>query len=265
MRGIAMRRPEFPSLEDLVVATIKRIEPFGAYVTLDEYGGKEGFLHISEISSTWVKNIRNYVREGQKVVLQVLRVDPSKGHIDLSLRRVTKDERRRKMEEWKKGRKAETLLKSAEGILKMGEEELHEKAVSKIVERYGGLYQGLEEASKRGVQALLEAGISPEIAEVLAKIASEKIPARYVTVSGIFEIVSLAPRGVEEIRSLLLDAERMAGEEAEVLIYTTGAPRYKVEVRAEDYKKAEAILEKIVDYATSNWVGNERKISFTRG
>ncbi|MBS7651716.1 translation initiation factor IF-2 subunit alpha [Candidatus Bathyarchaeota archaeon] len=264
MRGRTMRRPEFPSIEDLVVATVKRIEPFGAYVSLDEYGGKEGFLHISEISSTWVKNIRSHVREGQKVVLQVLRVDPAKGHIDLSLRRVTKDERRKKMEEWKKARKAEMLIKSAEGILKIGEEELG-KAVSKVVEIYGSLYQGLEEASKRGVQALLDAGVSPDIAEVLAKIASEKIPARYVTISGTFEIVSMGPRGVEEIKSLLLEAEKMAGEDAEVLIYTQGAPRYKVEVKAEDYKKAEAILEKIVDYATSNWVGNERRISFTRG
>lgn len=260
-----MERPDFPSLEDLVVATVKRIEPFGAYVSLDEYGGKEGFLHISEISSTWVKNIRSHIREGQKVVLQVLRVDPAKGHIDLSLRRVTKDERRKKMEEWKKARKAETLVKSAEAILRIGEEELYEKAVSKIVERYGGLYQGLEEASKRGAQALLEAGVTPEIAEVLAKIASEKIPARYVTVSGVFEIVSTEPRGVEEIRALLLEAEKMAGEEAEVIIYTQGAPRYKVEVRAEDYRKAEAVLEKVVDYATSNWVGEKRRISFSRG
>ncbi len=259
-----MKRPELPPLEDLVVATVRRIEPFGAYVSLDEYGGKEGFLHISEISSTWVKNIRSHIREGQKVVLQVLRVDPAKGHIDLSLRRVTKDERRKKMEEWKKARKAETLVKSAGELLKGLEEEL-DGAVSKIVERYGGLYQGLEEASKRGAQALLEAGASPEVAEALAKIASEKIPARYVTVSGIFEVVSMEPRGVEEIRSLLLEAEKMAGEDAEALIYTMGAPRYKIEVRAEDYKKAEALLEKIVDYATSNWVGSERRISFTRG
>ncbi len=46
----------------------------------------EGLLHVSEISSSWIRNIRDFVREGQKMVLKVLRVDLEKGHIDLSLR-----------------------------------------------------------------------------------------------------------------------------------------------------------------------------------
>lgn len=56
---------QWPELGDLVVATAKRIESYGAYVTLDEYGNKEGLLHISEISTRWVRNVRNHVREGQ--------------------------------------------------------------------------------------------------------------------------------------------------------------------------------------------------------
>ena len=98
-------RQELPELGELLVATVVRIEGHGAYVTLDEYDDKEGLLHISEISSSWVRNIRNHVREGQKMVLQVRRVDPSRKHIDLSLRRVSGDERRKKMEGWKKAEK----------------------------------------------------------------------------------------------------------------------------------------------------------------
>ena len=78
----------WPEVGDLVVATVQRIVGYGAYVTLDEYEDKEGLLHISEISSSWVRNIRNHVRERQKVVLQVLRVDAAHGQVDLSLRRV---------------------------------------------------------------------------------------------------------------------------------------------------------------------------------
>ena len=40
--------------------------------------GKEAFIHISEVSSGWVKNIRDYVRENQKIVARVLRVNPKK-------------------------------------------------------------------------------------------------------------------------------------------------------------------------------------------
>ena len=105
--------PEWPEVGELLVATVQRVESYGAYVSLDEYREKEGLLHISEISSRWVRNIRNHVRPGQKVVLQVLRTDLSKGQVDLSLRRVSRDEKRKKLESWKKARKAETLLAQA--------------------------------------------------------------------------------------------------------------------------------------------------------
>ena len=86
-----------PEIGEFVVVTIIRIMPYGAYAALDEYDDVEGLLHISEISSRWVKNIRDHVRERQKVVLKVLRVDSEKRHIDLSLRRVNEREKREKL------------------------------------------------------------------------------------------------------------------------------------------------------------------------
>src|SRR6266849_5321785 len=103
----------FPEIGEMVVATVNRVEDYGAYVKLDEYAGIEGLVHISEISTTWVRNIRNHAREGQKLVLKVLRVNPQRNQIDLSLRRVTGREKSEKMLEWKKERKAESILKSA--------------------------------------------------------------------------------------------------------------------------------------------------------
>src|SRR5207249_3402763 len=84
-----------------------RAKNFGAFVTLDEYENKEGFIHIAEVSSGWIKYIRDYVREGQKVVCKVLKVDTEKGHIDLSLKAVNEHQRREKIQEWKNEQKAE--------------------------------------------------------------------------------------------------------------------------------------------------------------
>jgi len=261
---MSLGRPEWPEVGELVVATIQQIVGYGAYVRLDEYG-KEGLLHISEISSRWVRNIRNHVRENQKVVLQVLRVDPSRGQIDLSLRRVSKDERRKKMEDWKKSRKAETLLKSAAGILKISEEGIFEKAAVKLLDRYGSLYAGLEAAAKRGVEALTEAGVPKRIAKTLAEIAREKIVVRGVTIHGVLELTSMAPRGVEVIKGTLLELKKVAKENGtEATLYTLGAPKYRIEVNAEDYKKAEAALEKIIATAQSSLSGHDGKFSFTR-
>lgn len=260
---MSLARPQLPTVGELVVATIKRIESFGAYVVLDEYN-KEGLLHISEISSTWVRNIRNHVREGQKVVLQVLRVNPSHGQIDLSLRRVSKDERRKKIEDWKKTRKAETLVRSVVGPLGIGEAEMQE-AIAKIVKRYGSLYAGLEESAKRDSAALEEADVQARTAEALAKVAKEKIAVRGVTIHGVFEITALEPRGVEAIKTTLLEAKEVGeANDVDVALYALGAPKYRIEVTAEDYRKAESALEKIVDATTSSWRGHDGKVSFSR-
>lgn len=261
---MSLGKPEWPEVGELVVATIRRIESYGAYVQLDEYD-KEGLLHISEISSTWVRNIRNHVRERQKVVLQVLRIDPAHGHIDLSLRRVSMDERRKKIEDWKKNRRAEALLKSAANTLKLNERELFEEAGIKLIDSFGSMYNGLEAAAKKGVEALTEVGISKKVAETLTDIAEEKIVVGGVTIQGIFEITSMDPRGVESIKETLLGTIKLAEkEDAETIISSLGAPKYRIEVTAEDYKKAEAVLDKIVTTIKSSWSSIDGDFSFSR-
>ena len=81
------RKPEWPETGDLLIATIETITDYGAYTKLYEFN-KRGLFHVSEIPSSWIRNLRDFVREGQKVVLKTLRVNLEKGHINLSLRRV---------------------------------------------------------------------------------------------------------------------------------------------------------------------------------
>lgn len=256
---------EWPEVGDLVVATVVRVVGHGAYVTLDEYNNKEGLLHISEISSSWVRNIRNHVRERQKIVLQINRVDPERNHVDLSLRRVTQDDRRKKLEEWKKNRKAESLLRSAAQTLKMDEADLIKKVVPKVVDHYGGLYRGFEMAAKKGPEAFHEAGVTKKISKVLAEIAKDKIVVKGVTIQGIFEITTTEARGIELIKDTLLQTMSVAAEnDAEVKLHTLGAPKYRIEVTAEDYKSAEAALEKVISYTSDVWSDYSGEATFTR-
>lgn len=239
---------EWPEVGELVVATVNRITSYGAYVILDEYG-KEGLLHISEVSSSWVRNIRSFVREGQKVVLKVLRVDPSRGHIDLSLRRVEKPERVRKLIEWKRMKRAEGMFMVASQELGMTPEELYDVAGIPIEDEYGTLYEGLEKAAREGPAPLTKAGVPEEIAEVLARVAAERIKVKKARVKGVLTLQCLKPNGVVHIKEALIKAVKAGGEKASVEAYTIGAPRYRIEVTAENYKDAEAVLSKAVETA----------------
>ena len=243
-----LKGEEWPEVGELVMATVRRISPYGAYVLLDEFN-KEGLLHISEISSTWVRNIRNIVRERQKVVLKVLRVDPERRHVDLSLRRVSGRERRERTLLWKRGKTAESLLRSISEKLKIPLDEIYKK-VGVEIEKEFGIYEGLEKVAREGVDVLLKLGIQQDIAVALAEIAKERIKLPTVKIQGILELQCTKPNGAILIREALLNAKKIEGSPGtEVNIYIVSAPRYRIEVSAGNYKEAEKMLKRATEKA----------------
>jgi len=261
---MSLRRPEWPEVGDLVIATVIRITDYGAYVRLDEYD-KEGLLHVSEVASRWVRNIRDYVREGQKVVLKVLRVKPDKGQVDLSRRRVTKRDKKEKLQLWKKDRKAESLLRTAAEKLNVSFEDAYVQAGALIENAFGALHDGLEKTAKDGVGVLLDLGIEKELATTLAEIAKEKIQISLVNVKGILELQNPKPKGVLLIQDTLRHAEEVGAEEgADVSVYLVSPPNYRIVVSAEDYKSAESALEKATESALEYISNSGGKGSFNR-
>lgn len=260
---MALRKSEWPEVGDLVVATVQEVTDFGAYVKLDEYD-KKGLLHISEISSSWIRNIRDFIREGQKVVLKVLRVDAEKGHIDLSLRRVTKRERIEKILSWKRERKAETLLKTVAEKTGLSFNEVYEKAGALIEKEYG-LYEGFEKVVKEGKAILTKIGVSEELAAVIAEIAEDRMRVPTVKVKGVVELRCMKPEGVKIIKEAFLNAKKAEkSREAKFRFYVIATPKYAIEVMADNYKHAEAILQKVGENVVSNVIKAGGQGSFRR-
>ncbi len=250
---MALKKQEWPEVGDLVLATVESVTDYGAYVSLDEFG-KRGLLHISEVSSSWIRNIRDFVREGQKVVLKVLRVDVEKGHIDLSLRRVTKRERIEKIMSWKRERKAEALLRSVAEKTGLSFEEVYEK-VGALMEKEYGLYEGFEKVLREGVEVLTKKGVTEELANVIAEVAKERIRVPMVKVKGIVELRCMKPNGVKVIKEAFTNAKKAEkARSVKLRFYVIAAPKYCIEVSAENYKLAEEALQKVADDVVSNVV-----------
>lgn len=260
-----LKKSEWPERGELLLATVKKVTDYGAYVTLEEYGNKEGLLHRSEISSSWVRNIRNHVREGQKLVLKALRVNPQKGHIDLSRKRVTKRERIDKIYAFKHERKAETFIRIVAEAIHKPTKEFFSEVVPPLEEAYGDLYTALEEASRIGSEALTKAGISPDIAQTLADLASEKIRPPQVKIKGILNLKSRRPNGVEIIRNALQHAQKTSiPNGVKIHISTIAPPKYRLDVEADNYKQAETIIQKAAEAAIkvtikSGGIGNFKR------
>ena len=91
----------WPEEGEIVVCVITDVKKNGAYATLDSYGNKEAFIFVGEIAAGWVKNIRGYVRKGQRMAAKVLKVKKDRQTIELSLKAVNDERRREAMQKWK--------------------------------------------------------------------------------------------------------------------------------------------------------------------
>jgi small subunit ribosomal protein S1 len=74
----------------LVEGTITRLANFGAFALVNDE--LEGLLHISELSSGRINHPQEVVREGEKHVMRIIRIDPKRRRMGLSLRRVADPE-----------------------------------------------------------------------------------------------------------------------------------------------------------------------------
>ncbi|MGD0688615.1 MAG: translation initiation factor IF-2 subunit alpha [Candidatus Bathyarchaeia archaeon] len=256
--------PRYPEVGDLVVASVTRVVDYGAYVKLDEYEGVEGLIHISEIASTYVKNIRVHVREGQKLVLKVLRVSSQRAQVDLSLRRVTGREKSEKMLEWKKVKKADSIIKGAAEKLKTTEDDVS-KVKSIIYEKFDNPFDAFEEATDEGEEIFSKLGISEEWAKTLTEVARSKIRLEKAKVTGTVELTCARTEGVEAIRQALRGAKKVKKSRGTTIkIYTVGSPRYRLEVRSKEITDAQATLNLAIDEALNSIKslgGEGRKLS----
>lgn len=71
---------------DIIKGQVTGIESYGVFVNIDpEYNG---LIHISEVSSGFVKDIHEFVEIGETIYCQVLEVDNDNLHLKLSIKNI---------------------------------------------------------------------------------------------------------------------------------------------------------------------------------
>lgn len=71
---------------DIVSASITKLTNFGAFARVEgSEGSVEGLIHISELSAKMINHPREVVREGDAVKLKILRIEPERRRLGLSL------------------------------------------------------------------------------------------------------------------------------------------------------------------------------------
>jgi translation initiation factor 2 subunit 1 len=219
-----------PSKDSLVIAYVYEFNDVIVNCTLPEYCGMEAIIPTTEIKVKRGKAVRNYVKKGQQIVAQVIRIDEL-GRVDLSLKAVRSDEEEGILDKYHKTLKVLQVIGAAANY---GEEKAIElySITQTLAKDYESPYAYFE-------ACLVGEDIAPnkEIQQVIQK--------RFTMPSYTCEKeVSLRfsePNGVELITKQLNN-----WCEKGVQVFVLSPPKYKLVVSANSKLKAQAILDSVV-------------------
>jgi polyribonucleotide nucleotidyltransferase len=79
-----------PEEGKLYLGEVKKITNFGAFVEI--LPGVEGLCHISQIADERVKDVRDYIKEGEKILVKITEIDRKTGKINLSRKEAIKEQ-----------------------------------------------------------------------------------------------------------------------------------------------------------------------------
>ena len=250
---------ELPEQGEIVLATITKLMDHGAYVTLDEYDNLQGFLHISEIAPGWIRSVNRFIKEGEKKVLLVKKVNPQRGDIDLSLKQVSKDQQKQKLKEVKKFEKGKTLLQNLKEKADLSDKDI-EKIEDTIYSKYESIYDGFIDIARNGLENNADLKIAKKIQPILTEICSKiKLPS--VEIRGIMEITNSSSDGIQIIKKTLLD---ISNKNSSLNIIYLGAPKYRLSIISQDFKSAEKLLKPIINEIEVNTTKKKGSFNFIR-
>ncbi len=242
------KKKGIPEENELVICTVKKILPHSIFVNLDEYENLEAMVHISEISPGRIRNLRDFVRENKVIVCKVLRIHQGNKHIDLSLRRVSIQQKKKKEEEYKQEERSEKVIELFAKNEKISIGEFYDKIGYKIIEDYGSLTTFFNEVITNEEISQVEY-LKNKDGKSLINLIKEIIKPLEVELRAILTIQSKETNGIEIIKTTCKKTEEYAKKHSyNIKLNYISAPRYGLTVTANNFKDAEKILQQISGY-----------------
>ena len=121
---------------DIVDAKVTKLTNFGAFARVEgSEGSVEGLIHISELTSRMINHPREVVHEGDDVKVKILRIEPERRRLGLSLKQAEEEEDQMVEEEEVAEEEAEEAVVAGEDEQEQEEPEEQEESGSRMRRR----------------------------------------------------------------------------------------------------------------------------------
>jgi len=223
---------KYPEIDEVVMVNVRSIADMGAYVHLLEYNNIEGMILLSELSRRRIRSINKLIRVGRTEPVVVIRVDKDKGYIDLSKRRVSKEDIERCTEKYSKAKAVNSIVRHVAQILgyKTDEEleELYRKTAwhfEKKTKIQGSAYDYFKQ-SVTEPSLLTDLGLDEETQRIFVENIHRKLTQNNVKIRADFECSCFTYEGIDAVKDALRAGMAVGTEEIPIRINLIAPPVY---------------------------------------
>lgn len=135
-----IRKDRYPKQGEVVIGKISSINDDVLIMNLLEYGDVSGLILSGELSKKKVKSIAQLTKVGNVEVCQVLKVEEAKGFIDLSLKRVSEEDKKLCKENFSRAKLAYQIVSKACKMSNESIKHIYETWAYDKEEKYGSLF-----------------------------------------------------------------------------------------------------------------------------
>ena len=254
-----VKRLGFPEINELVIAKVKEVSQFAAWCDLEEYPHLKGLINISEAIGKWIYNINEVVKVDQTVVAKVIKVEENENLVHLSLKRVSENEEKEKMNEFRKEQTAEKILENAAKKLGKTLDQAYEEVGYYLQKKFGYLFLAFEEILDNR-KALKKLKISEEWENAIMSTLEERFGKREFKIKYEIVVKSLSKDGIKKVKEILLDLEKNGKREVKYI----SAPRYLFISITDNPKEEEKELEELLKKVKQKALKNNVEFDFKR-
>ena len=226
-----------PAEGDLVIIKILDVTDSGVNVSLPEYAQRKGLMPLSEVSRRRVKNIKNLLRPIE--VATVLRVDPIKGYIDVSMKQVTPTEIQSTQDRWSRSKMVHSILYNLSTKTSISLEDLYRQLGWPLYRRFGHAFFGFQQANP---EILKEYQLSESTIEHLLGILHQQLPHKKKKIVFTAELTCFTEEGIDGIIKAIQAGLDGNSEKFALEIHLISSPLYQITAITE-LSEEEGILE----------------------
>lgn len=227
-----------PKVGDVVMVEVTGLEDNSVVVRLLEYKNAEAMLPHTELTNVRIRSMAQTIKVGRTEAMEVLRVDQLQGYVDVSKKKVKKDDAKKCRDKYESAKLVHRILLRTASIAQVDFEELQKAVAFPAYAKFGHAVVLFNQAATN--PSVLDAyltGYKPDVKEALLNGILHAMKLKEVTVEAKVNATCYSRAGVDGLRNALLKMQAF-GEDVEpkmkLLVHLTACPEYLLQVKTED-------------------------------